>query len=41
MDAVTFFGGIEYKHKDFTTAVKQKDLPQEVKDAITNSNKQI
>ena len=31
---VTFFGGKEYKHSEYTTATKQKALPEEVKIAI-------
>ena len=31
---VTFFGGKEYKHSEYTTPTKQKVLPEEVKIAI-------
>ena len=31
---VTFFGGKEYKHSEYTTPTKQKALPEEVKIAI-------
>ena len=31
---VTFLGGKEYKHSEYTTATKQKALPEEVKIAI-------
>ena len=31
---ITFFGSKEYKHSEYTTATKQKTLPEEVKIAI-------
>jgi hypothetical protein len=31
---VTQFGGKKYFHKDYTTAAKQKNLPEAVKKAI-------
>lgn len=34
MDAITFFGGKSYKHDEFTTAAKRKNLPENVKKAI-------
>ncbi len=34
MKTVTRFGGIKYEHSKFTTAAKQKNLPEEVKKAI-------
>jgi len=37
----TIYNGVAYKHSDYTTATKQKDLPQQVKDAINNVNKKI
>jgi hypothetical protein len=34
MDAITYFGGKEYLHSDYTTAAKQKNLPESVINAI-------
>jgi hypothetical protein len=34
MNTVTYFGGQAYKHSDYTTAAKQKTLPEPVKKII-------
>jgi hypothetical protein len=34
MAAITYFGGKKYKHSDYTTAAKRKNLPEQVKKAI-------
>jgi hypothetical protein len=34
MDAITYFGGKTYLHSDYTTAAKQKNLPESVINAI-------
>jgi len=34
MGIVTLFCGIEYKHSEYTTATKRKNLPENVKKAI-------
>ena len=41
MDIVTYYGDKKYKHSDYTTAAKQKNLPESVKKAINNINKKI
>ena len=34
MDAITYHGGQAYKHSEYTTATKRKNLPENVKKAI-------
>lgn len=36
MSTVTFHGGKKYYHDEYTTAAKQKNLPEKVKDIINN-----
>lgn len=38
MESVTVYKGVEYRHSDYTTAVKRKNLPEQVKKAILGKN---
>jgi hypothetical protein len=40
MDATTYFGGKKYLHSDYTTAAKQKNLPESVINAIQGNVEQ-
>lgn len=34
MEIVTYFNGVEYKHSEYSTKAKRKNLPENVKKAI-------
>jgi apolipoprotein N-acyltransferase len=40
MDAITYFGGKEYLHSDYSTPAKQKNLPEQVIKAIQGNIEQ-